>query len=433
MSLVLRSLPARISSFTFCLGIRAIWPSLVGYVEKIQYMQLPHPEEQRLQALHSYNILDTLKEEEYDEVTYLAGMICGCPISLISFIDKDRQWFKSHRGIDDPETPLDVSFCVHALGSPEKGLIVPDARIDPRFSNNPMVTGDGGIVFYAGFPLVNEKGIALGSLCVVDRKPQVLSEDQLRALKMLSRQVIHLLESRKKTYEMQLLQEALEKRNKELEQFAIVVANDIRSPLVNIAAAHTMLKESLELGRPVDAQLLGISARAATRINTLVQGILNYYRNAADLQKKDRVALHQFFKGVQELIAAPVSITWNFHFSPEATVSINQVALEQIFFNLIDNAIRYSDKDPATLDIYFAENERSYEFKISDNGAGIPPEKFNTIFDLFTTVSGKDRFGVKNHGIGLPTVKKLIEALGGSISVQSAINKGTSFIFTISK
>jgi signal transduction histidine kinase len=396
-------------------------------------MQLPQSEELRLRTLRSYNILDSLKEEEYEEVTYLAGMICGCPISLISFIDKERQWFKSHRGIDDSETPLDISFCVHALGSAEKGLIVEDARLDPRFNENPMVTGEAGIVFYAGFPLISETGVALGSLCVVDHKPQVLSAEQLTALKMLSRQVMQLLESRKKTYEMQILQEALEKRNKELEQFAMVVASDIRSPLVNIAAAHTMLKESLDLGRPVDAQLLGISARAATRINRLVQGILGYYKNEEDLQHKDVIPLHQFFKDVQELISTTITINWVYHFPPEATIRANQIALEQIFFNLIDNAVRYGDKDITIIDLHFTELDGLYQFKVGDNGIGIPRDKVSTIFDLFTTVASKDRFGVKNHGIGLPTVKKLIDVLGGTISVESVVNKGTIFTFTIAK
>ncbi len=396
-------------------------------------MQLPQSEELRLRTLRSYNILDTVKEEEYEEVTYLAGMICGCPISMISFIDKERQWFKSHRGIDDSETPLELSFCVHALGSPDKGLVVQDARVDPRFSKNPMVTGEAGIVFYAGFPLISENGVALGSLCVVDRKPQTLSQEQLTALKILSRQVMQLMESRKKTYEMQLLQDALEKRNKELEQFAMVVASDIRSPLVNIAAAHTMLKESLELGRPVDVQLLGISARAATRINRLVQGILGYYKNEDDLQNKEQIELHQFFKGLQEMIPTTVEVNWVYHFSPEATLRANPIALEQIFFNLIDNAIRYGDKEVTTIDLYFTELENLYQFRVGDNGTGIPRDKLTTIFDLFTTVAGKDRFGVKNHGIGLPTVQKLVNVLGGSISVESVVNKGSTFYFTIPK
>jgi signal transduction histidine kinase len=396
-------------------------------------MQLPQSEELRLRTLRSYNILDTLKEEEYEEVTYLAGMICGCPISLISFIDKDRQWFKSHRGIDDSETPLDISFCVHALGSPDQGLVVQDARVDPRFRENPMVTGDAGIVFYAGFPLISDNGVALGSLCVVDRKAQHLSEEQLKALKMLSRQVMQLMESRKKTFEMQVLQDSLEKRNKELEQFAMVVASDIRSPLVNIAAAHTMLKESIELGRPVDAQLLGISARAATRINRLVQGILGYYKNEDDLQNKEIIELHQFFEGVQELISTPVQINWIYHFPPEVTINANQTALEQIFFNLIDNAVRYGNKEVTTIDLHFTELEGKYQFKVGDNGIGIPKDQMSTIFDLFTTVASKDRFGVKNHGIGLPTVKKLVDVLGGSISVESVVNKGTVVTFTIAK
>ncbi|WP_420156004.1 PAS domain-containing protein [Siphonobacter sp.] len=156
------------------------------------------PEENnRITALESYDILDSLPEEDYEDITQLASDICETPIALISLVAKDRQWFKSHHGLDLQETSLEHSFCVHNLVSPQKPLVVEDARLDVRFADNAFVTGFPNIVFYAGSPLVDPNGYVLGSLCVIDHQPKQLTEKQLSALKILAKQVIKLLELRK--------------------------------------------------------------------------------------------------------------------------------------------------------------------------------------------------------------------------------------------
>lgn len=147
-------------------------------------------ETQRLRALHAYKILDTLAEQAYDDLTCLAAQICDAPIALISLVDRDRQWFKSRVGLDAEETSRKVSFCAHAIHHPGELLEVEDALEDQRFAGNPLVTGDPHIRFYAGMPIVDAAGLALGTLCVIDRKPRVLKQDQRRALKALSRQVM---------------------------------------------------------------------------------------------------------------------------------------------------------------------------------------------------------------------------------------------------
>lgn len=160
-------------------------------------------ESDRLAALYSYNILDSLPEEEYEEITQLAAQICGTPIALISLVDHQRQWFKSNRGLSIRETPIEQSFCAHAINNPDEIYVVPDARDDQRFAHNPLVTGEPNIVFYAGSPLIDENGFALGSLCVIDQQPKHLSPSQLSALHVLAKQVVRLLELRRKTKALQ--------------------------------------------------------------------------------------------------------------------------------------------------------------------------------------------------------------------------------------
>ena len=150
---------------------------------------IPENEAERLNTLRGYGILDTHPEDRFDDLTRLATLICGTPISLISLVDEDRQWFKSKTGLQVCQTPREEAFCAHAIMSPEL-LLVPDASQDPRFATNPLVLGELHVRFYAGAPLTAPNGHHLGALCVIDRVPRQLSREQLESLRILSRQVM---------------------------------------------------------------------------------------------------------------------------------------------------------------------------------------------------------------------------------------------------
>lgn len=167
---------------------------------------LPEDEQKRLRKLRSLNILDTFPEEVYDDIVFLASEVADAPIALMSLIDLDRQWFKSKVGLDASETHRDYAFCAHAIRKPNEMLVVTNATKDPRFADNPLVTGAPMIRFYAGAPLVCSDGTALGTLCVIDNKPRTLSPLQERALQVLSRQVVAQIELREALAQVKRLQ-----------------------------------------------------------------------------------------------------------------------------------------------------------------------------------------------------------------------------------
>jgi signal transduction histidine kinase/CheY-like chemotaxis protein len=163
---------------------------------RMRKVTMPPAEAGRLEALRDYEILDTPPEQVFDDIVMLAARICETPLALVSLVDHDRQWFKARVGIDVSETPRAISFCDQAIRSSET-MVVPDAREDDRFLDNPLVVGDPRVRFYAGAPLMTPGGECIGTLCVVDRVPRVLSEVQMEALRVLARQVVVQLELRR--------------------------------------------------------------------------------------------------------------------------------------------------------------------------------------------------------------------------------------------
>jgi diguanylate cyclase (GGDEF)-like protein len=180
---------------------------------------LPPNESQRLAALHLYDVLDTARERAFDDITKLAAYICDVPVALVSFVDEDRQWFKSKVGLEFTQTPRSISFCAHAILQPGELMVVHDASRDARFSDNPMVTGEPNVRFYAGAPLISMDGQPLGTLCVLDKVPRELDAMMEDSLKALARQVVAQLELRRALDQLARHAEEQEQRQRELEAY----------------------------------------------------------------------------------------------------------------------------------------------------------------------------------------------------------------------
>ncbi|HUE03690.1 MAG TPA: GAF domain-containing protein [Bryobacteraceae bacterium] len=157
---------------------------------------IPMNEHARLDLLRQYGVLDTEPEPAFDEITARAAAVCETPISLLSLVDRDRTWFKSHTGLDLSEIPRDDSFCAHAICQDEP-YVTRDLLADERFAHNPLVAQKPHLRFYAGLPLMSPEGLVLGTLCVIDRKPRQLTPDQMDQLKELAKGALLLLEIRR--------------------------------------------------------------------------------------------------------------------------------------------------------------------------------------------------------------------------------------------
>lgn len=396
---------------------------------------IPINEDLRLEALRSLNILDTEPEKEYDDITALAAHLCDTKTALISLADSNRQWFKSKYGMHSCEMPRENSYCAHTILYPKEIQVVPDARKDERFAGNPLTEGEHPVIFYAGVPLIDKDGFALGTLCVIDSIPKELTPVQINSLKALANHVMLLFELNKKNRDLEFMQNELKKQNESLSEFAGIISHDMKMPLANMIMTTDVLKASYQDIIDEDGKkYLDYLKQSSFTLSDYIDNLLAHYESdklvaSASAEKFD---INHLLEEIIDLLNLNEEITFNF---PEDNMDLNcnRAALEQILLNLIGNSLKYNDKKHIVIDVECCQDTNNYYFKISDNGIGIPLDRQQTIFDLFTTVSNTDRNGKKGNGIGLSTVKKLIDSLGGVITVSSEVDQGTSFNFSIKK
>lgn len=395
---------------------------------------IPENEKERQKELDSYSILDTLPEEDYDNLTAIASEICGTNIALVSLVDDKRQWFKSHHGLDAEETPKEVAFCAHAINKPDEVFIIQDARKDYRFSDNPLVTGAPNVIFYAGVPLLSDKGLPLGTLCVIDNTPKLLSQSQIKSLKALTRQVMNLMELRRTKSELENALETTKENNRDLEQFAALAAHDLKSPLNNISMLAMLLLDDYSANMEKQGvEMLKLVQNSSKKLKSLIDGLLEYNRSDRILKEQiTTINLEILKKDLEGLFIVDNKCSISLH-TELKEISANRTALEQILINLVANAIKYNDKEFAKIDMVVSEPDDKYEFSIQDNGPGIALKHQEKIFQLYEILQPNDKFGRTGNGIGLATVKKMVEAQGGSIYVDSKIGEGAKFTFTIEK
>jgi len=395
----------------------------------------PANETARQAALERYEILDTLPERAYDDITALMAQVCCVPISLVGLIDRDRNWLKSHHGIPVGESPRVISFCGHAIVSGEEIFVVEDAREDPRFADNPLVT-ELGAIGYAGVPLIDADGYALGTLCVFDYRPLTLDGSCREALRNMARQVIYLLERHLNERRLEQAARELAARNEELRCFAGTVSHDIRSPVTNIVELARLIEH--EAGERLDAESredLRDLKESSISLRSYLDGLLAHY-TADELVRNEpeTFALDELFHALDPLFGQDSGVTIEYPEPVGIEIGTRQAALQQILLNLVANAIKHGSGDDTRIRIGFEEEEDRYRFHVADNGPGIEAERHESIFGLFNSGEGEGTGGTGGSGgtgIGLATVRKLLDRLGGTIELDSAPGRGCTFTFTL--
>jgi signal transduction histidine kinase len=385
---------------------------------------IPENEGTRISALHDSCLLDTPQEAEFDEIVKLASLLCNTPISLISLVDTNRQWFKARIGLDVNETPRNVSFCSHAILQ-DQLFEVRDTILDERFNDNPLVTTDPSIRFYAGMPLVTSNGSRLGTLCVIDRTPGELSEKQRFGLKVLANNVIKIAELRIKNKELYYL-------TKTQKKIISILAHDVRNPLASIKNIME-LKQSDILDAEEAAEMMKLVAGQLNNTIEMVENIVNWgemHLKFGQLQLTDfnLYALVERIFGTEALSSKAKGNNLHNNVHNATIIHADERALEFVLRNLVSNSNKFTEKGHITIDV--TRTGLKTTLWVKDTGVGMPQEKALKLFEADTTSTlGTNK--EKGSGLGLMLVKEFIERLNGTINVESEINKGSTFTIEI--
>lgn len=383
-------------------------------------------------ALDSYLIMDTDPEADFEDLTRMASEICDTPIALITLVDQNRQWFKSNIGLDVSETPREHAFCAHTIVNPSGTMQIQDARTDGRFANNPLVTAAPNIVFYAGVSLETPEGHNLGTLCVIDRVPKKLSDRQLQWLKILAKQVITQMELRKKLKNLVNSNRQLGETNEFMQRFATSAAHDLKNPLSSISMSAELLVRHLEKnGDDRGLKLASTNLTSSKTLAQLINDMLAYSLRPEILSNNHKeICLKPFLEQTIGMITMPNNVLITLPADPHQ-LTTSEIALKQIFINLLTNAVRYNDKKICKIDISSHIENGKNMITVQDNGIGIKHDDLERIFDRNVTLKRADRFSQSGTGIGLFTVRLLIDKLGGSIQVESEPLIGSKFIICL--
>jgi signal transduction histidine kinase len=297
-----------------------------------------------------------------------------------------------------------------------------------------LVTGHPHVIYYAGVKLVSDKGIPLGTLCVIDDKPKELNSNQIKSLKGLAKQVMNLLELRKSQMSLQLVVSQLKNTNESLEKFATLAAHDLKSTLNNILGITKILRESNEIIQSEEnLEMIDLIEQSSKKLRKLIEGLLEYSKsdNLTELER-EWVSFHPFVSEIAVLLAPSKNVSISINTNLEG-IYINRTMLYHVLMNLISNAIKYNDKPQTKIEVKLKEVNGKYCIQIIDNGPGIRKEFHEKIFNLYTTYSSTDRFGQKGNGLGLALIKRLASHSGGDISIESKVGSGTIFTVLLNK
>ncbi|MGL6068922.1 MAG: GAF domain-containing sensor histidine kinase, partial [Sediminibacterium sp.] len=399
----------------------------------------PSNEDARLEELNRLQILDSEQEAQFNEIVELASRICKTPMSLITLVDENRQWVKAKVGLDLTESDRNDAFCAHTILG-DSVFEVPNALEDERFVNNPFVVNESNIRFYAGIPLVSENGFNLGAICVLDTVPRKLTEDQIFALDVLSRQIIKLFDLRLRNLQIEAQNSIMENQKNHLLELSeiqnkiiSIVAHDVRSPVASLRNVINLKKQNDisadEMNEFMDMLSKQLDGTMSLLSNLVEWGGILIKKSAAKWNEIDLFTLiESIFKDLE--VAALVKHNRLVNDVVKGTkVWADENMLKFIIRNLMSNAIKFTEN--GAVSIASSGEKTRTRILIKDTGIGMNEEIRSNLFKANRSSSRKGTKKEEGSGLGLILSKEFAENLGSDIQVESEVGKGSIFSFTV--
>ncbi len=388
----------------------------------------------RLEALHAYDIIGTDPEPEFDELTQLAASICDAPISKINLVDKDTQWAKSLYGLDEGHRtiPLEKSISKYAIQE-DTVFEVPNLSKDDRFKDLSFVKNEPFLRYYIAVPLINPDGYKIGTLCVQDYEEHRMSERKKMQLKILANQVIAHLELRKQNIKLANL-------NRHNVNLMKILSHDLRSPLSGIIGMGGLLEEMIAPENEEAIEMVSILNQSAQQLNQLINDILNYTiieskGFSLHVVKADVHSIADNMKQLYMPSARLKNIDLEFDIDDfDDEIRIDQEKFEQIFGNLLSNAVKFTEPGGyihSSITVKTVEGVKHIVLSVRDNGIGMDEELLDNLFTTKLSKNNKGTSGEKSTGLGLSIIKQFTELHNGHIDVDSSPGEGTRFTISL--
>jgi signal transduction histidine kinase len=388
---------------------------------------LPYNEADRLAALYSLNVLDSEPEKDFDDIVALAANICDAPMSLVSLIDTDRQWFKAGIGTDLTETARELSFCAHTILGADL-MVVPDAREDARFAGNPAVTAAGGVRSYAGAPLVTSDGFALGALCVFDSEPRRFEVEQLQALRALARQITSQLELRRYAVALASTTARLQELERRKDDLAALVGGELKAPL---RLMDSYLEALGHTGRH-DVEMADLVGRASAAHVRGMRDLLDHLLQLADAgDGTDGLHMRQIdlnrltqraVESVRPIAATKQIWILNQAGGPSLPIIADPVRLEQVLMQLLFATVKYTPVGGRVRVGTEIESGPAVHVEDLDIPGGMRPDLFPHLY--YGAIASPADVSGPDHGLAV--AKRILDAHHATVALSDRPGDGTS-------
>ena len=384
-------------------------------------------EDARAKALNRYGLLDEEDTQVFDDLTFMASMVCDAPIALVTLLNENLQLFKGVFGLARDPMPIEHSFCTHAMESPDQLLVITNARADQRFADNPYVHGEDQFVSYAGAPLVTDQGVPLGTICVLDKQPREWTDAQQKALRILSTQVMDHIETKQQVQELKRSKYVLESLNKQLDQFAYIISHDLKAPVRHQTSFARLIIE--DYADQLDDEIVELLERivsAGVQAQDMISDLNDYLHTVQTaFGERHQVDLQRIIDEVVRLADPPPHVRIEARAGDLKLVNGNASALRHILLNLLNNAIKFNDRTDGQISIHSYLEGDYVIISVKDNGPGLNEQERTQIFQLFGR--GSQGANKPGKGLGLAIASKLAQNLGGSIELESTLGEGADF------